>query len=111
MSAAQLSFKYLAAIYTNMLTLVIYDITDDKARTNLSTLLLSMGLERVQYSAFKGEMNPNDREVLARRVKRYVRDENDCVFVIPLCERCVSTATTVSSKKVSLLKDSSVDIV
>ena len=94
-----------------MLTLVIYDITDDKSRTHLANMLMRMGLERVQYSAFKGELNPNDRDVLSKRVERYVRDENDCVFVIPLCERCVSTATTVSSKKVSLLKDSSVDIV
>jgi len=94
-----------------MLTLVVYDITNDKARTKLATLLLSMGLERVQYSAFKGKMNPNDREVLSKLVLKYVKDDNDCIFVIPLCDRCVATAKVVSRRGESLIKESSVDIV
>ena len=94
-----------------MLTLVIYDITDDKSRTQLANTLMRMGLERVQYSAFKGELNPNDRDVLSKRVEKYVRDENDCVFVIPLCERCLSITRVVSKKDVKLMDDSSVNIV
>lgn len=94
-----------------MLTLVVYDITDDRARAKLAVLLMSMGLERVQYSAFKGELNPNDREVLTKRVGKYVKDEHDCVFVIPLCERCVSTTKVISNTGSTLMDDTHVDIV
>lgn len=88
-----------------MIHLVVYDISDDTNRAKLSKLLERFGLERVQYSAFKGELNPNDREVLARRVRRFVRDERDCIFLIPLCKRCLETATVVSNTSVELVRD------
>lgn len=91
--------------------LVIYDITDDRQRKRLATLLQTFGLARVQYSAFRGELNPNDRAVLARRVSGFVSDEHDCIFIIPLCDRCMHTAEVVSNTGACLVKDSSVQIV
>lgn len=55
-----------------MQTFVVYDISDNKRRKNLSTLLESYGLSRVQYSSFKGELDRNDREVLARKAAGFV---------------------------------------
>jgi CRISPR-associated endonuclease Cas2 len=43
------------------------------------------GLTRIQYSAFRGALNANDRAVLARRVNQFVKDEHDSIFIIPLC--------------------------
>jgi len=95
----------------HMLHLVVYDISDDSSRTKLAKLLEKFGLQRVQYSAFRGELNPNDREVLARRVKRFVKDERDCIFIIPLCTRCASTAVVISNTGVELVKDTGVEFV
>ena len=41
--------------------LVVYDITDDGQRKRLATMLQTFGLARIQYSAFRGELNANDR--------------------------------------------------
>ncbi len=57
--------------------LVVYDITDDGPRKRLATMLQTFGLARIQYSAFIGELNANDRAVLARRVSQFVKDEHD----------------------------------
>ncbi|MFN3383532.1 MAG: CRISPR-associated endonuclease Cas2 [Archaeoglobaceae archaeon] len=93
-----------------MLHLVVYDITDDANRTKLAKLLEKFGLTRVQYSAFRGNLNPNDRHALARQVVRFIKDPNDCIFIIPLCQRCSSLAIVVSNKGVELVKDKSVEI-
>ena len=94
-----------------MLHLVVYDISKDYSRTKLSKLLERFGLARVQYSAFRGELNPNDRDVLARRVKKFIEDERDCIFIIPLCMRCASTAIVISNTGVELVKDKSVEFI
>ena len=94
-----------------MLHLVVYDITDDSNRTRLAKLLEKFGLERVQYSAFRGELNPNDRDALARQVLKFIRDEHDCIFIIPLCHRCSSAAVVISNTGVELVKDKKVEFI
>jgi CRISPR-associated protein Cas2 len=47
--------------------LVVYDITDDGQRKRLATMLQTFGLARIQYSAFRGELNANDRAVQAQQ--------------------------------------------
>jgi len=92
-----------------MIHLIIYDISNNTNRTRLAKLLERYGLERVQYSAFRGELNPNDREALSKQVKKFIRDERDCIFIIPLCRRCIETAIVVSNTGVELVKDSKVE--
>ncbi|MEM3341836.1 MAG: CRISPR-associated endonuclease Cas2 [Thermoplasmata archaeon] len=55
-----------------MLTLIIYDITDDRKRAKLANHLKSYGLSRIQYSAFFGELNHNDRGVLLTELKQFI---------------------------------------
>ncbi|MGQ9468923.1 MAG: CRISPR-associated endonuclease Cas2 [Nitrososphaerales archaeon] len=73
-----------------MLTLVIYDISDDKDRTKLAELLMNYGLERIQYSGFKGPLNTHDCVILAKEVRRFVKGDRDSVYVIRLCKECAS---------------------
>jgi CRISPR-associated protein Cas2 len=94
-----------------MICLVIYDITDDRQRTRLASLLQRFGLARIQYSAFRGELNAHDRAVLARKCARFVKDEHDSVFIIPLCDRCLRTAEVVSNSGTCLVRESRVEIV
>ncbi|MHA1300523.1 MAG: CRISPR-associated endonuclease Cas2 [Candidatus Helarchaeota archaeon] len=88
-----------------MLTLVIYDITNDKQRTKLSNHLKRYGLKRVQYSGFLGELNSHDRIVLQEEVKRYVRGEKDSIYIVPLCERCARTCKIISTHEITLHED------
>ncbi|MDI9611035.1 MAG: CRISPR-associated endonuclease Cas2 [Archaeoglobaceae archaeon] len=94
-----------------MLHLVVYDIVDDANRTRLSKLLEKFGLSRVQYSAFRGELNPNDRSALARQVVKFIKDEKDSIFIIPLCQRCASMAIVITNTGVELVKDKSIEII
>ncbi|MDW7977156.1 MAG: CRISPR-associated endonuclease Cas2 [Leptospiraceae bacterium] len=69
----------------------------------LSKLLEKFGLSRVQYSAFYGKLNPNDREALARQVVKFIKDPKEYSF--PLCQRCSSLTVVVSNTGVELVKD------
>jgi len=50
-------------------TLVIYDIEDDWARTRVSEACKDFGLQRIQYSCFRGMLSRNKREELYERFR------------------------------------------
>jgi CRISPR/Cas system-associated endoribonuclease Cas2 len=52
-----------------MTTLVIYDIEDDWARTRVSEACKDFGLERIQYSCFRGMLSRNKRGELYERIR------------------------------------------
>jgi hypothetical protein len=52
-----------------MATLVIYDIEDDRSRTRVSEACKDFGLERVQYSCFKGMLSRTKRGELYERFR------------------------------------------
>ncbi|WP_322494884.1 CRISPR-associated endonuclease Cas2 [Chloroflexus sp.] len=56
-----------------MQCLVIYDIPDDRARQRVADACLDYGLQRIQYSAFAGNLSRAHQRALfgeiARRVK------------------------------------------
>jgi len=70
-----------------VLTLVIYDISDDRTRTNVSEMCLDYGLHRMQYSAFEGLLTRNRREELALRLADELRTSGGKVTLIPICQR------------------------
>src|SRR5260370_22161872 len=49
-------------------TLVIYDVEDDGARTRVAEACKDFGLERIQYSCFRGRLSQNKREELYERM-------------------------------------------
>jgi len=94
-----------------MLTLTIYDISDDKRRTALSKMLQDYGLRRIQYSGFLGDLNPNDREILSKEVGRFIEAETDSVYIIPLCDRDAKACRIASKNKISIIDKNKVTIV
>jgi CRISPR-associated protein Cas2 len=72
------------------LTLVIYDISQDRARTKVSEACLDFGLRRIQYSAFEGPLTRNRREELAFVLADLLRGEGGKVALIPVCQRDVA---------------------
>jgi len=67
--------------------LLLYDITDDRARTKVADLCLDYGLERIQYSAFWGDLPRTLQEELLLKVRRVLQGKAADVRLIPLCER------------------------
>jgi sugar phosphate isomerase/epimerase len=55
-------------------TLVIYDVEDDWARTRVAEACKDFGLERVQYSCFRGSLSPNKRGELFERMRKIQRN-------------------------------------
>jgi len=88
-----------------VLTLVIYDISSDDVRTKLSNRLFDYGLQRIQYSAFKGELNTHDREVLTNELLKFAEGGRDSIYVLPLCERCARLCRIIFQKSASPLAE------
>jgi CRISPR-associated protein Cas2 len=82
-----------------MLIWVIYDISDNGLRTRVSEKCKDYGLERLQKSAFFGDLDRNNSEMLAIEVEKILDDERstaeDCVFLLPMCNSCIGKKITV----------------
>lgn len=94
-----------------MLTLVIYDISSNAIRTKLADRLFDYGLRRVQYSAFKGELDSNDRQVLVAELRNFIEGERDIIYVVPLCDRCARLCKIVAEKPSEILEKEEVKII
>lgn len=69
-----------------MITWVVYDISNDRVRGKVSKMCKEYGLYRVQKSAFLGDINKNEKDELLLRCKEIVDEENDSVYVFPMCD-------------------------
>ena len=81
-------------------TIVIYDVPDDRTRTRVSEACLDYGLERVQYSAFRGKLSRNKREELFLRLQALVGEQPGKILVQPVCEKDLKNARLVENAKV-----------
>ena len=57
-----------------LITLVIYDVEDDRARTRVAEACKDFGLVRIQYSCFRGKLSQNKREELYERMRKLQRE-------------------------------------
>jgi CRISPR-associated protein Cas2 len=94
-----------------MQTLVIYDISSNRLRDRLAKRLFDYGLQRVQLSAFCGELNSHDREVLLKELPNFIGCERDRVYVVPLCDRCVRLWRAVAERPVEVAREREVKVV
>lgn len=69
-----------------MRCLVVYDISDDKARAKVADMCQDYGLSRVQYSAFVGDLSRSHQDELLQRVRRRLGRLTGRVALFPLCE-------------------------
>lgn len=70
-----------------MKCLLIYDVPDDRLRTKLADICLDYGLERIQYSAFFGELSHNRQGEILQKMKRRIGKRAANVQIFPVCER------------------------
>jgi CRISPR-associated protein Cas2 len=64
-----------------MITWVLYDIQNDKARTKVAKICKQAGLYRVQYSVFLGNLEAHERDTLGLQIEELIDEEIDKVYV------------------------------
>ena len=64
--------------------LVIYDVPDDGTRGKVADCCLDYGLDRIQYSAFVGDLSRTHQEELWLRIKRRVGKRAAKVQLVPI---------------------------
>jgi CRISPR-associated protein Cas2 len=70
-----------------MMCLLVYDIVHDGTRTKISEACLDYGLERIQFSAFLGDLSRNHQVELFRKMRKHLGKRAGKVQLFPLCER------------------------
>lgn len=65
---------------------VIYDISDDRIRGKVADLCLDYGLQRIQYSAFLGNLTRAHQNELLQKTRRRLGRSPGHVVLFPLCE-------------------------
>lgn len=71
-----------------MRCLVVYDIPDDRLRARVADICLDYGLQRIQYSAFSGNLARTYQEELLLKVKKHAGKKQANVYVLALCNTC-----------------------
>lgn len=66
---------------------ICYDISEDRRRTKISKILKDYG-ERVQYSVFEANLEPDQLERLMNRAAKVLNAEEDSLRLYPLCAAC-----------------------
>lgn len=64
--------------------LILYDISDDRLRAKVADACLDYGLQRVQYSAFVGELGRVHQRELELKVREVVGRASVNIRLIPL---------------------------
>lgn len=70
-----------------MKCLLVYDIPNDGARTKVADFCLDYGLERIQYSAFQGDLARTHQEELMLKIKKRMGKLPGNVQLFPICEK------------------------
>ncbi len=68
--------------------LLIYDIPHDSVRAKVADACLDYGLERIQYSAFLGDLGRTHQRELLLQIERRVGKHSANIQIFPLDEKC-----------------------
>jgi CRISPR-associated protein Cas2 len=81
-----------------MRCLLIYDISHDGTRTKVADACLDYGLERVQYSAFMGELSWIHQKELLLQIKRRIGKHDANIQLFPLDEKSWTSRRVIEQK-------------
>jgi len=82
-----------------MYYLVIYDIPDDRLRTKVADICLDYGLDRIQYSAFVGQLTQGQCRELVKRLRRQVGTCAVNIWIFPLCREDWASRVEIVQEK------------
>ena len=81
-----------------MQSLLIYDIPDDGARQKVADACLDYGLQRIQYSAFCGDLTRTHQRALFTEIKRRLGRKAGNVQLFPLDEKTWSSRREIAQE-------------
>ncbi|RME05477.1 MAG: CRISPR-associated endonuclease Cas2 [Anaerolineae bacterium] len=64
---------------------LVYDIPDDRKRTQIADACLDYGLDRIQYSAFSGRLSRTHQKELMRRIRHILGRKAGNVQLFVIC--------------------------
>lgn len=88
-----------------MITWVLYDIKNDKARSRIAKSCKQAGLYRVQYSCFLGRLNADEKDSLQIRIEELINKDTDKVYIFRMNKKqlndCAMLGQAFDSKMVT----------
>lgn len=76
-----------------MILWVLYDITNDRARSRVAKYCKQAGLYRVQYSVFLGSISASDRDTLEIQMEEEIDVTTDKVYIFPMSKNELQDTT------------------
>ena len=70
-----------------MKCLLVYDIPHDGTRTKIADFCLDYGLDRIQYSAFLGDLARTHQEELILKTGERLGSQEGKIQLFPICEK------------------------
>jgi CRISPR-associated protein Cas2 len=70
-----------------MKVLLVYDISNDRIRGKVADFCLDYGLDRIQYSAFMGQLNRTHQEELMLKIEERLGDHAGKIQLYPICDK------------------------
>jgi len=67
--------------------LLVYDIPHDQTRTKIADFCLDYGLDRIQYSAFLGDLTRTYQEELMLRIEDRLGERAGNIQLFVMCDR------------------------
>jgi CRISPR-associated protein Cas2 len=67
--------------------LVVYDITNDRVRAKIADACQDYGLDRIQFSAFTGQLSHNHQQELTLKLRHLLGDTTGVITLVPICEK------------------------
>ena len=81
-----------------MQCVVVYDIVDDNKRGKIADVCQDYGLDRIQYSAFLGNLAPTHQEELMIKIQDVLGKLPGNVQLFPICEKDWSARRVIDQK-------------
>ncbi|MFB0538433.1 MAG: CRISPR-associated endonuclease Cas2 [Anaerolineae bacterium] len=66
--------------------LVVYDIPNDRIRGKIADVCLDYGLDRIQWSAFLGDLTRTHQEELWQKLSHVLGKQPGNIQLFPICE-------------------------
>jgi CRISPR-associated protein Cas2 len=73
-----------------LLTFIVYDITDDRIRLRIANVCRDYGLDHIQYSVFSGPLDATRRKEMFARLDRTLGNHEGKVMMLQMCEKDVA---------------------
>jgi len=82
-----------------MQCLVVYDIVDDGKRTKIADVCLDYGMDRIQYSAFTGDLATTHQDELMLKIRAVLGKKPGKVQLVPICEKDWNARRVIEQKE------------